>query len=96
MKRSFYHLLTACLLAVTRLHAAGEKPGPAAYVTVETRELRIEFAGDRAWTISRIVHKGAEIAGRAGFYGTVFLLLAANGLAPGTTRAASRKSRARS
>lgn len=53
-------------------HAAGEKPGPAAYVTVETRDMTIEFAGDRAWTISRILHKGAVITERTGFYGTVF------------------------
>ncbi len=54
------------------LHAAGEKPGPVTYVTVETRDMTIEFAGDRAWTISRILHKGAIITDRAGFYGTVF------------------------
>jgi hypothetical protein len=52
--------------------AAGPKPGPVAYVTVETEELTIEFAGDRAWTISTIIHKGAVITGRTGFYGTVF------------------------
>lgn len=55
-----------------RAHAAGEKPGPVAYVTVETRDMTIEFAGDRAWTISRIRHKGAIITDRTGFYGTVF------------------------
>lgn len=52
--------------------AAGEKPGPVSYVTVETRDLKVEFAGDRAWTISSITHKGALITGRPGFYGTVF------------------------
>ena len=72
MNRLLLPLIAASLLAATCLHAAGEKPGPVAYVTVETRDLNIEFAGDRAWTISRIVHKGAEITGRTGFYGTVF------------------------
>lgn len=65
-------LIAANLLAAPCSHAAGPKPGPTAYVTVETRDLAIEFAGDRAWTISRIVHKGAVITDRAGFYGTVF------------------------
>jgi hypothetical protein len=64
--------VAASLLPVANLRAAGEKPGPVAYVTVETRDLAIEFAGDRAWTISRIIHKGAVITDRAGFYGTVF------------------------
>ncbi len=52
--------------------AAGEKPGPVAYVTIQTRDLTVEFAGDRAWTISRIEHRGQVITGRTGFYGTVF------------------------
>jgi len=52
--------------------AAGAKPGPVAYVMIETRDLRMEFAGDRAWTISRIEHRGQVITGRTGFYGTVF------------------------
>jgi hypothetical protein len=70
--------LSAFLLAALALsgaaaaHAAGPKPGPVAYVTLETRDFRVEIAGDRAWTISRIVHRGAEITGRTGFYGTVF------------------------
>jgi hypothetical protein len=64
--------VAALVLAPTIVFAAGDKPGPAAYVTVETRDLTIEFAGDRAWTISSITHKGAAITGRTGFYGTVF------------------------
>lgn len=52
--------------------AAGEKPGPPAVVTIETQNLTVEFAGDRAWTISRIIHQGAVITERTGFYGTVF------------------------
>ena len=52
--------------------AAGEKPGPVSYVTVETRDMKVEFAGDRAWTFSGITHKGAPITGRPGFCGTVF------------------------
>ena len=52
--------------------AAGPRPGPSAIVTVETRGLTVEFAGDRAWTIHRIFHQGALVADRAGFYGTVF------------------------
>lgn len=66
-------LLAALALSGTPAsHAAGPKPGPVAYVTLETRDFRVEIAGDRAWTISRIVHRGAEITGRTGFYGTVF------------------------
>ena len=68
-------LLASLLLAgihATALVAAGPKPGPVAYVTLETRDYHVELAGDRAWTISRIVHRGAEITGRTGFYGTVF------------------------
>jgi hypothetical protein len=64
---TFIVLAPLCLL-----HAAGEKPGPVAYVTIETRDLTIEFAGDRAWTISRILHHGKVITNRTGFYGTVF------------------------
>ncbi len=72
MKRSAFALLAASLLTAAHLHAAGEKPGPVAYVTIETRDFSIEFAGDRAWTISRILHRGAVITDRRGYYGTVF------------------------
>jgi hypothetical protein len=72
MHRSLFILLVLGFLT-GHSYAAGEKPGPVAYVTVETRDMTIEFAGDRAWTISRILHKGAIITDRTGFYGTVFL-----------------------
>lgn len=72
MKRALSVLIATCSLSTADLSAAGEKPGPVAFVTVETRDLQIEFAGDRAWTISRILHKGAIITDRSGFYGTVF------------------------
>ena len=52
--------------------AAGPKPGPPAIVTIETRDLKVEFAGDRAWTIHRIFFKGELVADKNGFYGTVF------------------------
>jgi hypothetical protein len=68
----FASLFAALVVAPAVLFAAGDKPGPVAYVTVETRDLTIELAGDRAWTISTITHKGAVITGRTGFYGTVF------------------------
>jgi hypothetical protein len=54
------------------LRAAEEKPGPVAYVTVETAEMRVEFAGERAWTFSGIWHQGEVITDRHGFCGTVF------------------------
>ena len=66
------------ILAITLLAAAlpslaaGLKPGPPAVVTIETRDLKVEFAGDRAWTIQRIFFKGEVVAGINGFYGTVF------------------------
>ena len=52
--------------------AAAPKPGPPAVVTIETRDLKVEFAGDRAWTIHRIFFKGELVADKNGFYGTVF------------------------
>lgn len=67
--------LRLCLVGIIApivTFAAGEKPGPVAYVMIETRDLKVEFAGDRAWTISRIEHRGQVITGRTGFYGTVF------------------------
>lgn len=48
------------------------KPGPPDVVAVQTRDLEVEFAGDRAWTIRRIVFKGDALAEKVGFYGTVF------------------------
>ena len=48
------------------------KPGPPAIVAIETRDLKVEFAGDRAWTIYRILHQGEVITDKVGFYGTVF------------------------
>lgn len=55
-----------------QLYAAGEKPGPPITVTVETGNYTVDFTGDRAWTISRILHQGETITGRTGYYGTVF------------------------
>jgi hypothetical protein len=73
MTRRFCLLLPAILgLTAAATFAAGPKPGPVAYVTLETRDFRVELAGDRAWTISTIIHRGATITGRTGFYGTVF------------------------
>ncbi|MDI1314533.1 hypothetical protein [Prosthecobacter sp.] len=72
MTSRFLPFLAVLTLTPALSFAAGEKPGPVSYVTVETRDLKVEFAGDRAWTISSITHKGALITGRPGFYGTVF------------------------
>jgi hypothetical protein len=52
--------------------AAAQRPGPQAVVTIETRDLKVEFAGDRAWTIQRIFYTGELVADKNGFYGTVF------------------------
>ena len=70
----FRGLLPCLVLLLTGLAAAapGEKPGPPDVVTVEIGDLRVEFAGDRAWTIRRIVHRSEVITDVAGFYGTVF------------------------
>lgn len=73
----FSHRLFAFALLITNgmigpIRAAGEKPGPAVKVTVETGNYTVEFSGDRAWTISRILHQGKTITDRPGFYGTVF------------------------
>jgi Domain of unknown function (DUF4838)/Glycosyl hydrolase family 67 N-terminus len=66
-------ILALTLLAVTLPSpAAGLKPGPPAVITIETRDLKVEFAGDRAWTLQRIYHKGELVADSNGFYGTVF------------------------
>lgn len=67
-----FSLLAVLALTPALGFAAGEKPGPVSYVTVETRDMKVEFAGDRAWTFSGISHKGVAITGRPGFCGTVF------------------------
>ncbi len=66
-------LLLATFLATASLSlAAAPKPGPPHIVAIETRDLKVEFAGDRAWTIHRIFFKGELVADKNGFYGTVF------------------------
>ncbi|OHE82770.1 MAG: hypothetical protein A2107_03715 [Verrucomicrobia bacterium GWF2_62_7] len=66
-------LFLAAFFATASLSlAAGPKPGPPHIVTIETRDLKVEFAGDRAWTIHRIFFKGELTGDRNGFYGTVF------------------------
>lgn len=69
MKKIVAATLIALALPVL---AAGLKPGPPHIVTIETRDLKVEFAGDRAWTIHRIFFKGELVADKNGFYGTVF------------------------
>ncbi|HYF37018.1 MAG TPA: hypothetical protein VD994_17095, partial [Prosthecobacter sp.] len=64
-------LLLWGLLAGTAV-AQALKPGPPDIVAIETRDMRVEFAGDRAWTMYRILHKGAVVADKVGLYGTVF------------------------
>lgn len=61
------------LVAVGTAVAAEPKPGPPVVVAVETRDYRVEFAGDRAWTIQRIFHQGTLVGDRNGFYGTVLI-----------------------
>jgi len=58
-------------LAVVSLAGAADTR-PVAVVTIETRDLKVEFAGERAWTIHRIYYTGELVADRNGFYGTVF------------------------
>lgn len=65
-------VLGACLGITGQGRAAGEKPGPPITVTVATANYTVDFTGDRAWTLSRILHQGETITGRKGFYGTVF------------------------
>jgi hypothetical protein len=48
------------------------KPGPPVIFSVATRDFTVEFAGERAWTFYRILHKGEIITDKVGFYGTVF------------------------
>lgn len=64
--------LAAFLVTVSFSLAAGPKPGPPHIVTIETRDLKVEFAGERAWTIHRIFFKGELTGDKNGFYGTVF------------------------
>jgi hypothetical protein len=65
-------LLSVPLAAASLALAAAPKPGPPQIVAIETRDLKVEFAGDRAWTIYRIFFKGELVADKNGFYGTVF------------------------
>ncbi|MBL9143874.1 MAG: hypothetical protein JNM99_09350 [Verrucomicrobiaceae bacterium] len=58
------------LLSVPAL-AQKTKPGPPYVVTIQTRDMTIEFGGDRAWTPQRISHQNEIITERTGFYGTV-------------------------
>jgi hypothetical protein len=83
MQASTSILLCLILLAAVNTFAAGPKPGPEAYVTVETRDLKVEFACDRAWTISTIASRGKIITGRPGFYGTVAALAGARWIGTG-------------
>jgi len=65
--------LVVFLVMSAAAFAAGPKPGPPHVVAVETRDYRVEFAGDRAWTIFRILHKGTVVGDKNGFYGTVLI-----------------------
>lgn len=69
----------------TMAPAAGTKPGPKAIVTIETRDLKVEFAGDRAWTMHRIFHQGELVADKVGFYGSVFSPEGGNWIGTGHT-----------
>lgn len=64
-------LFIVALFSATTAFAQNAKPGPPHVVTIETRDLTVEFAGDRAWTPQRILHQGGIITERTGFYGTV-------------------------
>ena len=65
-------LLLLLLLPVVAV-AADPKPGPSHVVAVETRDYRVEFGGERAWTICRILYKGTLLGDKNGFYGTVLI-----------------------
>ena len=62
--------LLLSLFAVSAF-AQKAKPGPPSVVTIQTRDMTIEFGGVRAWTPQRILHQGEVITERTGFYGTV-------------------------
>lgn len=67
-----FRLAFAFALSLTTAALAQKtKPGPPHVVTIQTRDMTIEFAGDRAWTPQRIMHQGEIITDRTGFYGTV-------------------------
>lgn len=66
------HCLLLPALWLAAPGAAPKKPGPPHVITVETRDLAVEFAGERAWTIYRILYRGTVLGDRTGFYGTVF------------------------
>jgi hypothetical protein len=74
MNRHFRLMLSisVVLASIQPAPAAPLKPGPPDVVTIETRDLKVEFAGDRAWTPERIFHKGELVCDKNGFYGTVF------------------------
>ena len=64
-------LILCSILLSAPVFAQKAKPGPPHVVTIQTRDLTIEFGGDRAWTPQRILHQGEIITERTGFYGTV-------------------------
>lgn len=68
----FVSVLASASTALPLGAATAPKPGPPAIVSIQTRDLEVEFAGDRAWTIHRIIFKNALVADKKGFYGTVF------------------------
>ena len=72
MRTAFSILLFISTVGMAALPAA-EKPGPPHVVAVETRDYKVEFAGDRAWTIFRILFKGTLVGDKNGFYGTVLI-----------------------
>jgi len=72
MRKFAFLCLLSLLFAASLSFAAGPRPGPPHVVAVETRDFKVEFAGDRAWTIHRIFFKGELVADKVGFYGTVF------------------------
>lgn len=63
-------VLSLVLLSIPAF-AQKAKPGPPHVVTIQTRDMTIEFGGDRAWTPQRILHQSEIITERTGFYGTV-------------------------
>ena len=65
-----FALLLLTLLTITAF-AQKPSPGPPHVVTIQTRDLTVEFGGSRAWTPQRIIHQGEVITERTGFYGTV-------------------------
>lgn len=64
--------LLTLVFATSTISAQTPKPGPPVIISVATRDFAVEFAGERAWTFYRILHKGEIITDKVGFYGTVF------------------------